>query len=261
VAHPGCRLGRLPLLGEGERRQLLGEWNRTEAPYPREACLHELFQRQAERTPEAVALVCEGQQLTYGELEQRANRLAHHLRSLGVGPEARVGVCLDRSAGLVVGLLAVLKAGGAYVPLDPGYPARRLHFMLQDSAARLLLTQRGLRDRLPDAALVVCVDEEEDALAAQSAEDPCSGVTSADLAYVLYTSGSTGRPKGVAVEHRSAAAFLSWARGAFGGEAGASVLASTSACFDLSVFELFGPLRWCWSAAPWPWPTGRRRPR
>ena len=204
--------------------------------------LHETFEAQAALTPGALAVAAQDERLTYRELEERASQLACHLRSLGVEPEERVGVCLDRSADLVVGLLAVLKAGGAYVPLDPGYPRQRLAFMLEDSAARVVLTQERWLDVLPGLAArrVVVLDRED--LAPYPRRSPEGGCGAGNLAYLIYTSGSTGRPKAVAIEHRSAVSLLHWTREAFTAAEMAGVLASTSVCFDLSVFEIFGPL-------------------
>src|SRR5207302_1454311 len=163
VGAPDRAIAELPLLTESERQQLLVDWNATHLDYPRERCIHQLVEQQAARTPDAVALVCGDQQLSYQELDQRANQLAHYLRSLGVGPEVRVGICLERSLEMVVGLLAVLKAGGAYLPLDPEYPSERLAFMLADSQAPVLVTQQGLLQRLPAAAAqVVCLHSEWD---------------------------------------------------------------------------------------------------
>ncbi|HEX7242821.1 MAG TPA: amino acid adenylation domain-containing protein, partial [Longimicrobiaceae bacterium] len=198
------------------------------------------FEAQAARTPEAVAVVFEAESLSYGALNARANRLAHHLRGLGVGPEVRVAVCVERSLEMVVGLLGILKAGGAYVPLDPAYPAERLAYMLADSGAPVLLTQEELRGALPvpEGMRVLTVAE----AGSGSGENRESGATARSLAYLIYTSGSTGVPKGVAIEHESAVALLSWAAGVYSAEELSGVLASTSISFDLSVFELFLPL-------------------
>jgi amino acid adenylation domain-containing protein/non-ribosomal peptide synthase protein (TIGR01720 family) len=240
LAQPGQPVFSLPLLDAAERRKLLVDWTDAGATDAMDVCLHTLFEQQATRTPDAMALVAGTGALTYRELDQRANHLAHRLRGLGVGPEVRVGICAERSAPLLVSLLGILKAGGAYVPLDPAYPRQRLAVMLEDARPLVLVGQRRLLDSLPpcDAARV----ELDTALAQERTHGPRSGATAEHLAYVLYTSGSTGRPKGVALEHRSAVAFLCWAAQAFSQAELAGVLASTSINFDLSVFELFAPL-------------------
>src|SRR5215211_4589897 len=210
VEDPDQRLSELPLLSEAERHRLLLGWNDTATEYPRDRCVHELFEEQVERTPHAVAVVFEEQQLTYRELDRRANQLAHHLRTLGVGPEVLVGICLERGIDLVVALLATLKAGGAYVPLDPFYPLERLAFMLEDTDAPVLITQGYLRERLPTfRGELVCLDEEREEIARRSAGNLQSYTTPDNLAYVIYTSGSTGRPKGVMVEHGNLASVRS----------------------------------------------------
>jgi amino acid adenylation domain-containing protein len=243
VANPEQPISDLPLLTETERRQLLVEWNETRSDYPRDQCIHQLFEAQVQRTPEAVAVVFQDQQLTYRELNAKANQLAHHLQKLGVGPEVLVGICVERSVEMVVGLLAILKAGGAYVPLDPTYPAERLAFMLEDAQIAVLLTQARLRPRLPTHRVQqVCLDTDADLIAQQVESNPLGSDHLDQLAYVIYTSGSTGRPKGVAIAHRSTVAFISWALSVFPVEDLAGVLASTSICFDLSVFEIFVPL-------------------
>ncbi|HEX2188915.1 MAG TPA: amino acid adenylation domain-containing protein, partial [Longimicrobiaceae bacterium] len=244
AAAPQARLSELELLDEAERRQVLEEWNRTEADHPAGRCIHELFELQVERTPDAVAVLFEQESLTYRELNRRANRLAHHLVRLGVGPEVRVGICQERGPDLVVSILGVLKAGGAYVPLDPDYPAARLELTLTDSGVAALLTQERLRALLPvpDGVQVVSVDGAAPRIAAESAENPRGGATPRNLAYLIYTSGSTGVPKGVAIEHVSAVAMLSWAAEVYSAEELSGVLAATSICFDISVYELFLPL-------------------
>jgi amino acid adenylation domain-containing protein/non-ribosomal peptide synthase protein (TIGR01720 family) len=240
AAHPDRPLAELPLLSEGERRQLLVEWNDTRADYPRDACIHSLVEAQAERTPDAVAVEFEGQQLTYRELERRANQLAHALRERGVHPETRVGLCVERSLELAVGLLGILKAGGAYVPLDPGYPPERLAFMLEDSAPAVLLTQRHLRERLPlKGTPALCLDSEE--LSRSSVDAPTAGARPDNAAYVLYTSGSTGQPKGVIVTHRALGNHMAWLLSAFGFGAADRVLQKTPLSFDASVWE-------CWAS-------------
>ena len=268
VADPDQRISDLPLLSEAENYQFLVDWNNTKRDYPSNKCIHELFEEQARRSPAAVAVVYENQQLTYQELNCRANQLARYLCKLGIGPDSLVAIAMDRSLEMIVGLLGILKAGGAYVPLDPEYPQERLAFMLHDAQVRLLLTQRRLVDKLvedrgskpvlseiegmedsdPESSIlnprlkVVCLDRDWAVIEKQSQENPETEATANNLAYVIYTSGSTGQPKGVAIEHRNAVAFLSWAHSAFSKEELSGVLASTPICFDLSVFEIFTPL-------------------
>ncbi len=204
VADPGQRLSQLPLLTTEERRQLVVEWNDTRAESPREQCIHQLLEEQTERTPEAVAVVCEDRQLTYGELNRRGNQLAHSLRKLGVGPEVRVGLSVERSLEMIVGLVGILKAGGAYVPLDPAYPRERLAFMLEDAQVSLLVTSKTASEWLPkDKTRAVCIDIDREFVSPESTENPVPTAGPDSLAYVIYTSGSTGRPKGVLVDHRN----------------------------------------------------------
>ena len=205
VADPAQTITTLPLLPEAERRQLLVEWNETAVEYPQDQCFHQRFEAQVERTPEAIAVVFEGEQLTYQELNRRANQVAHYLRRRGVGPEVVVGYCAERSLELVVGVMGILKAGGAYLPLDPTYPKERLAFMLEDARVPVLLTQERLLAGLPtEGAEVVCLDADWEDIVQDSDENLDSGVEPENLAYIIYTSGSTGRPKGVMVQHRSA---------------------------------------------------------
>ncbi len=204
VVNSKQKISELPLLTETERHQILVECNNTWAEYPQDKCIHQLFEEQVERSPNAVAVVLEGEQLTYRELNVKAKQLAHYLRSLGVGPEVLVGICVERSLEMVIGLLGILKAGGAYVPLDPNYPSERLAFMLEDSSVPVLLTQQKLVEKLPpNSARVVCLDSDWEEIAAYSEKNPNSTVRPQNLAYVIYTSGSTGKPKGVLIEHRS----------------------------------------------------------
>jgi amino acid adenylation domain-containing protein/thioester reductase-like protein len=243
VANPHQSLSSLNLLTAIERHQLLVEWNDTQTDYPQDKCIHQLVVVQAEQTPDAVAVVFEDQQLTYRQLDVRTNQLARYLESLGVGPEVLVGVCMTRSLEMVVGLLGVLKAGGAYVPLDPAYPDERLAFMLDDSQASVLLTQQHLVEQLGDRRIqTICLDRDWQTISQENPENPCSLTNSDNLAYVIYTSGSTGKPKGVAIEHHSTVALINWAKTVFSPAELAGVLASTSICFDLSIFELFVPL-------------------
>ncbi len=243
ASNPGQRVSALPLMTQPERRQMLEEWNETGVANGKDCCLHEMFEEQAEKRASEIALVWGSEQLSYGELNRRANQLAHYLKQRGVGPEVLVGVCVKRSLEMVVGIMGILKAGGAYVPLDPGYPAERLRFMLEDAKAWMLLTQERLLPQLPEtSAEVVCLDRDWEEISKESEGNAGAGVGPGNLAYVIYTSGSTGQPKGVAIEHRSAVTLLGWAGEVFTAADLSGVLAATSICFDLSVFELFVPL-------------------
>ncbi|WP_373545576.1 amino acid adenylation domain-containing protein [Chamaesiphon sp.] len=203
ATNPHQTLGELPLLSEAERHQLLVDWNDTEREYPKDRCIHQLFEEQVAKTPDAIAVVFEEQELTYQQLNERANQLAHYLQTLGVKPEVLVGICVERSLEMVVGLLGILKAGGAYVPLDPSYPAERLSYMLSDAGVQVLLTQENLLSVLPaDAARMVCLDRNWEAIQQHCQENLMTDVGTDNLAYVIYTSGSTGQPKGVCVAHR-----------------------------------------------------------
>ncbi|MBD2002953.1 MULTISPECIES: non-ribosomal peptide synthetase [Cyanophyceae] len=239
VANPDQHLSELPLLKVVERDQLLVEWNRTQTDYPKQ-CIHELFEAQVERSPDTVA-VCQDQQLTYQELNQRANQLAHHLRSLGVSTEVQVGIYVERSLSMVVGLLGILKAGGAYVPLDPAYPQERLNFILQDCQVSVLLTTQHLVERLPQHEMqVVCIDAWD--YSQHSKENPVSKTTADNLAYVIYTSGSTGMPKGVLGLHRGAVNRFHWMWETYPFMPGEVCCQKTSLSFVDSVWEIFGPL-------------------
>jgi amino acid adenylation domain-containing protein len=229
------------VLTEAEQKQVIHDWNQTESNMPG-GCLHERMERQAELTPNDLALIWKERHFTYAELHARANRLAWYLRDLGVRRESRVGICLDRTDSMVVSILAVLKAGGAYVPLDPAYPAERLRFVVEDADLTLTLTQGALRGRLPKSARCVLLEEENAVIETYPYYMVLSGATPENAAYVLYTSGSTGNPKGVVLEHRNATGFLDWVLSEFRREWLDRVLFSTSICFDLSIMELFAPL-------------------
>ncbi|MBV9772554.1 MAG: amino acid adenylation domain-containing protein, partial [Gemmatimonadetes bacterium] len=242
AAGPGRRLSELSLLREGERAQLVAGSRTPAGELPRE-CVHELVARQAARTPDSVAVSAESGSLTFAELERAAGRLASHLRALGVGPEARVGVCLERGVDLVVAVLGVLKAGGAYVPLDPAYPAERLAYTLADSGAAVLLTASPAARGLPPfAGRIVRLDEEREAIDAAPEWASASGVEMRNAAYVVYTSGSTGRPKGVVVEHSGFVSILLAMRDTFGLGAGEVFPVLASCAFDIWAFEVFAPL-------------------
>ncbi|MBD2015334.1 amino acid adenylation domain-containing protein [Microcoleus sp. FACHB-53] len=240
VANPKQRLSDLPLLTASEQHQLLVEWNNTTKEYPQDKCIHQLVEAQVEQAPDAVAVVYEGEQLTYRELNARANQLAHYLQVLGVGPEVLVGICVERSLEMLVGLLGILKAGGAYVPLDPAYPLERLAFMLEDASVSVLLTQARLVKSLPQHhAPVVCLDRDWEVLAQYSEENPFSGVTPKNLAYVIYTSGSTGKPKGVLVEHRGLLNLVFWHQRSFTVSSKDRATQLAGSAFDASVWELW----------------------
>ncbi|MFB2982742.1 amino acid adenylation domain-containing protein, partial [Microseira sp. BLCC-F43] len=205
VKAPEKLVSELDIISESEKQKVLVEWNNTQTDYPQDACIHQLFEAQVERTPDAVAAVFEDKQLTYGELNRRGNQLAHHLRALGVGPEVIVGLYMDRSLEMLVGLLGILKAGGAYMPLNSADPQERLTFMLEDAQVPVLLTQKRLKDRLPALGIqTICLDSEWEKINENSEENLLREVTSENLAYVIYTSGSTGKPKGAMIQHRSA---------------------------------------------------------
>jgi natural product biosynthesis luciferase-like monooxygenase protein len=243
AARPDTRISALTLLTPDEREDAIARWNATQVDYRRDRGVHELFEEQVARTPEAVALVFDELEMTYAELNARADRLAATLRRLGAGPDVLVGICVERSLEMMVALLAIHKAGSAYVPLDPTYPAERIAFMLRDSRAPVLVTQRSLLAKLPPhEAAVVCADDRENTAApAQSETAAARRVTPDHLAYVLYTSGSTGQPKGVMVTHRNVVNFFAGMDRELGREPGVW-LAVTSISFDISVLELFWTL-------------------
>ena len=244
VSNPQQCISELEMLSAAEREQLLVEFNDTLTAYPQERCLPELFEQQARLTPEAVAVVFEDERLSFAELSGKANQLARYLQRMGVGPEVRVGICVERSMEMLVAVLGILKAGGAYVPLDPVYPQERLAFMLEEASLAVLLTQGGLRDRLESGACtVVSLDDDWERIAEESAAKVASAATAANLAYVLFTSGSTGRPKGVAMSHRALANLIAWQLGSAAPGEGAKTLQFASLNFDVSFQEIFAT--WC----------------
>jgi amino acid adenylation domain-containing protein len=243
VDGPEIPISKLPLLTPGERAQLSAWEEETSHRGGHEGLLHGLFEAQARRTPEAVALVAGMDVLSYAELAARSARLAERLCALGLGPEMGVAVCLERTADLVVALLAVLRAGAFYVPLDPRYPAERLRFLVEDSGARIVVMHSSLADRLPPQMNFLLLDGPETA-APISSHSSMANATAQNLAYLIYTSGSTGRPKAVAIQHQSAVEMAFWAREAFSAAELCGVLASTAVTFDLSIFEIFVPLAW-----------------
>ena len=239
------------LLPENEKRQLLSEWNETQADYRAEQRIHELFEVQAERYPDSIAVLFEEEKLTYEELNQAANRLAHYLRRRGVGPEVLVGVCMERSVRMLTAVLGVLKAGGAYVPLDPSYPQERLVYMVEDAQVPIVLTESGLTEILAGQGLeIICLDRIQELLYRESAENPIITAGAQNLAYVIYTSGSTGKPKGVPVQHRGVVNFLSCMGRAPGLSRQDTLLSVTTLSFDIAGLELFLQLavgaRWLW---------------
>ncbi|TRU46908.1 MAG: amino acid adenylation domain-containing protein [Microcystis aeruginosa Ma_QC_Ch_20071001_S25] len=239
VANPQERISQLPLLTESETNQLLIEWNNTQVDYPEYKCIHQLFEEQVKRTPDAVAVVCSGEQLTYNELNRRANQLAHYLQSLGVKPDTLVGICLERSLEMIVGLLGILKAGGAYLPLDPDYPSERLQFAIADAQLSLLLTQEGLIDKLPEhQARLILLDRFTEEINQNSQDNLTGVVTANNLANLIYTSGSTGKPKGVMVEHRGLFNLAQAQIKTFNLQSNSRILQFASLNFDASIWEI-----------------------
>ncbi|MEH2171889.1 amino acid adenylation domain-containing protein [Nostoc sp.] len=243
VANPQASVGTLPLLTERERHQLLVEWNDTYRPYPDTKCIHQVFEEQVEQTPDAIAVVYEDESLTYQELNARANQLAHYLQSLGVGTEILVGICVERSPQMIIGMLAILKVGGAYVPLDSSYPEERLVYMLNDSQVSILLTQEQLSAQMPKTnAKVVYLDTDwDDLISKYSHENPTSKALNHNLAYVIYTSGSTGKPKGITVTHQ-AVNRLVCNTNYVKLTANHRVAQASNAAFDAATFEIWGAL-------------------
>ncbi len=243
ATNPKSLLKDLPLLTKGEEHQLLIEWNDTQAEYSHEKCIHQLFEEQVERTPDAVAVVFEDEQLTYRELNQRANQIAHYLRRLGVEPEVLVGICMERSPLMLVGLLGILKAGGAYVPLDPAYPGDRSCFMLEDAKVSVLLTESKLVTSLPEyPGKLICLDADWGEIVRENPCNPTNEATSENLAYAIYTSGSTGQPKGVEILHGALLNFLSAMRLNPGLCQTDILLSVTTLSFDIAALELYLPL-------------------
>ncbi len=243
LAHPQQPITRLPILTDAERYQLLVAWNDTGEAYPKNTCLHEMIEAQVERTPEAVAIVQDGREMSYELLNARANQLSQFLRKLGVGPDTLVGVCVERSPELIVALLGILKSGGAYVPLDPLYPTGRLSMMVEDSALNVIVTQEAFRSKFSQyQGQLVCLDQKAKAISHESAENRSGGAKAENLAYVIYTSGSTGKPKGVQISHRSLVNFLISMKSSPGIRAEDVLLAVTTVAFDIAALELYLPL-------------------
>ncbi|WP_334838648.1 amino acid adenylation domain-containing protein, partial [Nostoc sp.] len=243
VANPNERISQLPMLTASEQQQLLVEWNDTSVDYPQDKCIHQLFEEQVERTPDAVAVVFENQQLTYHELNCRANQLAHYLQSLGVGADVLVGICVERSLEMIVGLLGILKAGGAYVPLDPEYPQERLSFILEDAQVSVLLSQHHLVEKLPQCqAQLISLDTNWELISQLAQGNPITDIQASNLAYVIYTSGSTGQPKGVQISHSAVSNFLSAMQQRPGITKQDTLLAITTISFDIAGLEIFLPI-------------------
>jgi len=243
IAYPERRISHLKVMSDAERHQILVDWNNTAANYPTDKPLHKFYEDQVERTPDATALVCETQELTYRTLNERSNCVAHYLRKLGVGPDVLVGVCAERSVEMVLALLGILKAGGAYVPLDPEYPQERLNAMLQDALPPVVLTQERLLDRLPEGKhTVICLDRDWSVLKKESKDNPAAIVGGKNLAYAIYTSGSTGKPKGAPNVHEGVVNQMLWMQDTYKLSPTDRVLQKTPYSFDVSVFEFFWPL-------------------
>ncbi len=243
VADSGTPIGALPLLSADERHQILEGFNKTTVPYPTDRLIHELFEEQVRKGPERTAVVFEGQSMTYLELNQKANQLAHYLRKLGVGPDVTVGVCLERSFEMVISLLGILKAGGAYVPFDPNYPQERVEYMIENAKVKVLITVSSLLERIPGSdRVVICLDQEERKIQQENCVNVDSGVNKDNLAYIIYTSGSTGLPKGAMNTHWGLLNHKLWMQEAYRLTPEDRVLQKTPFSFDVSVWEFFWPL-------------------
>jgi amino acid adenylation domain-containing protein len=250
IGDPDQRISELPLMTQTEQHQLVVDWNDTEKEYPKDKCIHQLFETQVEKSPDRIAVLFDDQQLTYRELNERANQLGRYLRKLGVGPEVLVAICVERSLEMVVGILGILKAGGTYVPLDPSYPKERLRFMLEDTQVAVLLTQQRLaNDLIEDShprswildsqTKVVCLDADWKVIAEEGAQNPVTSVTPEHLAYVIYTSGSTGTPKGVEIQHRALINLVTWHQRVYNVTPTDRATQLARPAFDASVWELW----------------------
>jgi amino acid adenylation domain-containing protein len=240
LENPEILIGDLEILPDPDRRQMLVEWNRRQKDYPNDRCIHELFESQAGKTPDSIALEMEGRRLTYQGLNRAASKLALYLKAHQVGPEVVVGICVERSLEMIIGILGVLKAGGAFLPLDPGYPASRLEFMLEDSTVQVLLTQQRFREGLPGGkATIICLDSDWPVIEREVEDNMISGAAPDNLAYVIYTSGSTGQPKGVLLQHRGVCNLAAAQAETFDVQPDNRVLQFASLSFDASVSEIF----------------------
>ncbi|MFI5406904.1 MAG: amino acid adenylation domain-containing protein, partial [Nitrososphaerales archaeon] len=243
VAEPNKRLTELNILTQSERDQILNKWNITRVEYDRSQCIHKLFETQAEKNPSATAVIFAGKQLTYRELNHKTNQLAHYLQQHGVNPETLVGICIERSLEMIIGILGILKAGGAYVPIDPNYPKERIEFMLDDAKIKILLTQHNLISALAKTKIkTICLDNEWSTIAAFAKTNLVINNQSSDLAYVIYTSGSTGKPKGVMIEHRKVLNYINWLSSYCDIRTNKLIDCSSSLSFDLTVTTTIGPL-------------------
>jgi amino acid adenylation domain-containing protein len=243
VSDPQQIISQLPLMPEEELHQILVEWNATQTDYPHNYCIHHLFEQQVKRTPDSIAITFDNQTLTYHDLNSRANKLAHYLQGIGVEPETLVGICVERSLEMVIGLLGILKAGGTYVPIDPSYPLDRIEYMLSDSQAKILITQQSLTNQIPEyTGLIISLDSENHNLAQYSVHNPQIEIDTNQLAYVIYTSGSTGKPKGVQVMHKGVSNFLLSMQNTLILGQSDVLVAVTTICFDIAVLELYLPL-------------------
>jgi len=242
INNPDEKISHLPLLTQAEKQQILIDWNNTTTAYPKDKCIHQLFEEQVAKTPNKIAVVFEEQQLTYSQLNEKANQLAHYLQKLGVKPETLVGICVERSLEMIIGILGILKAGGAYVPLDPNYPQERLQFMLEDAQISVLLTAEKSEDKLLSyPGKIVCTDTEWDKIEPESKENLKSAVCSQNLAYVIYTSGSTGKPKGVLVKHKSVNRLVKNTN-YINIHPSAKIAQIANTSFDAATFEIWGAL-------------------
>ena len=254
AADPSQQLGRLPVMPDEMRRRVLEEWNATAADYPRETCLPQAIEQTAAHRGDATALICGNTELSYRDLNELANQLAHYLISQGISPGDRIGLCLERSPRMLIALLGIMKSGAAYVPLDPGFPGERLRYMCEDAQIRLLISDSESAGIISDyAGERLLLDEASDALAEQLVENPPAPARPEDLMYVIYTSGSTGKPKGVALPHRAVMNFLAGMAQCPGLDESNRLLAVTTLSFDIAVLELYLPCCrvrwWCWQAA------------
>src|SRR6185369_4814962 len=240
ITDPKQRVSQLPMMSAEERQEIIVGWNQTSAEYPRERCVHELFEEQIEQRADAVAVVYEGEQLTYDELNRRANQLANHLREMGVGAEEKVGLCVERSVEMIVGLLGVMKAGGAFVPIDPGYPEERIRYMLSDSGAKVALIQSRFKEQVGDICPnIIELEQTAEEVKEENGKNLEAEVSAENLAYVIYTSGSTGVPKGVEIEHRGVANLIAWHQRIYNVMPTDRATQVAGTAFDACVWELW----------------------